>query len=88
MNELKTRQNLTIEEIDAEEYGKRNWGLNGDAVFDGHFYRDRSGTILEGHPKREEILKEYIDRVNLDLHEKNELMKKQEKFRRHFYQTY
>jgi hypothetical protein len=56
-----------MDQIDDEEYKKRNWGLDGDVVFDGHLYRNRQGEILPGHPKREIILQEYLDILNKEL---------------------
>lgn len=64
---------------------KRDWGLGGGDFFDGYFFRDITGQILSGHPKRQQLLEEYLKVENEKIAEENNLKKEREKYRRKFY---
>ena len=64
---------------------KREWGLGSDTLFDGYFFRNLMGEVLPGHPKKQEILEEYLKSENDKITAENEIKKEKEKYRRKFY---
>lgn len=57
-------------------------------MFDGHFIRDSCGDYVEEHPKREEILNNYIKQENTRFKQENDRTKAAEILRRKYYQKF
>lgn len=96
---MRTRANLTLQEIDEQEKLNRNFGLSeAGLVFDGHFFRDGEGNYIDEHPSknfgiflfidREEILLNFINSENEKFKEENSKLKSSEILRRKFYQNF
>lgn len=90
---LEKKLPMVIDDLEDEflkdmEYNNRKNDL-GDAgvFFDGHFFRNLYGDILEGHPNREKMFQDYLDEENKKINEENTLNRENEKLKRKFYQN-
>lgn len=61
---LKTREELTEEQIRELELEFRSWGLEGGTFFDGSRWRDCEGNSLKNHPRLDEIIENYLAEEN------------------------
>jgi len=61
---LRTRNELTEEQVRELELENRNWGLEDGVFFDGSRFRDAEGRSLKNHPKLEEIIENYLAEEN------------------------
>ncbi|KAL4468548.1 hypothetical protein ABPG74_005051 [Tetrahymena malaccensis] len=57
---LRQRSDLTEEEIVDIQFRNRGEGLENGEFYDGQFWRNIQGLILPHHPKKEELIEEYL----------------------------
>jgi len=84
---------LVLEDLDPEfmknmEYENRHQDLGDEGVFfDGYFFRNLFGDVLEGHPNRDNIFQNYLNEENRKINEFNTMNRENEKLKRKFYQN-
>jgi len=61
---LKTREELSEDDIRNLELENRNWGLEDGVFFDGSRFRDCEGVSLPHHPKLDEIISNHLAEEN------------------------